>query len=108
MGQKTDPRGFRLGITRTWDSRWYAKKDYAKFVAQDSKIRELVKAKLSNAGVARTEIERRGGKITVKIHTARPGLVIGKKGTGIDALKIELQSLVQGDFDVTIHEVRKA
>ncbi|MBI2083832.1 MAG: 30S ribosomal protein S3 [Deltaproteobacteria bacterium] len=108
MGQKTDPRGFRLGITRTWDSQWYARKDYAKYVAQDVKIRQLVKEKLSHAGVSRIEIERRGSKITVKIHTARPGLVIGKKGTGIDALKVELSSLIQGDIDVTIHEVRKA
>lgn len=107
MGQKTHPYGFRLGITKPWLSRWYSRKDYAKFVREDSKIRKMVKEKLFNAGVARIEIERRGATVTVNIHTARPGLVIGKKGTGIDALRIDLNKLVGSEATVNIHEVRK-
>lgn len=107
MGQKTHPYGFRLGITKPWLSRWYTRKDYAKFVREDTKIRGLVKEKLQNAGVARVEIERRGGTVTVNIHTARPGLVIGKKGTGIDSLRLDLNKLVGSEVTVNIHEVRK-
>ncbi len=107
MGQKTHPYGFRLGITKPWLSRWYSRKEYAKFVREDAKIRKIVKEKLYNAGVARIEIERRGSTVTVNIFTARPGLVIGKKGTGIDALRIDLNKLVGGEVSVNIHEVRK-
>lgn len=107
MGQKTHPYGFRLGITKPWLSRWYSRKDYAKFVREDVKIRKMVKEKLFHAGVARIEIERRGGTVTVNIFTARPGLVIGKKGTGIDALRIDLNKLVGSEVQVNIHEVRK-
>lgn len=107
MGQKTHPLGFRLGITKTWLSRWYSRRDYARFVADDLRIRKMVKEKLYHAGVSRIEIERRGGTVTVNIHTARPGLVIGKKGTGIDALRLDLGRLIQGDVTVNIHEVRK-
>ncbi len=107
MGQKTHPYGFRLGITKPWLSRWYTRRDYAKFVREDTKIRKMVKEKLYNSGVARIEIERRGGTVTVNIYTARPGLVIGKKGTGIDALRIDLNRLVGSEVSVNIHEVRK-
>jgi len=107
VGQKTHPYGFRLGITKPWLSRWYSRKDYAKFVREDVKIRKMVKEKLFHAGVARIEIERRGGTVTVNIFTARPGLVIGKKGTGIDALRIDLNKLVGSEVQVNIHEVRK-
>ncbi|MBI2068247.1 MAG: 30S ribosomal protein S3 [Deltaproteobacteria bacterium] len=108
MGQKTHPYGFRLGITKPWLSRWYTEKDYAHFVAEDSRIRLLVKKRLYSAGVSRVEIERRGGVVAIKIYTARPGLVIGKKGTGIDALKIDLAKDLKKEIDVSIHEVRKA
>ncbi len=107
MGQKTHPIGFRLGITKPWLSRWYTRKDYAKFVREDSKIRKQVKEKLYHAGVARIEIERRGATVTVNIFTARPGLVIGKKGTGIDSLRLDLNQLVGSEVSVNIHEVRK-
>ncbi|MBI3541491.1 MAG: 30S ribosomal protein S3 [Deltaproteobacteria bacterium] len=107
MGQKTHPIGFRLGITKPWRSRWYSKKDYAKFVREDSKIRTLVKERLYHAGVSRIDIERRGSTVTVNIHTARPGLVIGKKGTGIDVLKLDLNQMIGSEVNVNIHEVRK-
>lgn len=107
MGQKTHPIGFRLGITKSAYSHWYAKKDYAKYVLEDHKIRLAVKQKLYHAGVSRTEIERRGSGVTVNIYTARPGIVIGKKGTGIDALKVDLSHLLGKEISVNIHEVRK-
>jgi small subunit ribosomal protein S3 len=107
VGQKTHPYGFRLGITKPWLSRWYSRKDYAKFVKDDTKVRKLVKEKLYHAGVARIEIERRGSVVAVNIYTARPGLVIGKKGTGIDALRLDLNRLMKGEVTVNIHEVRK-
>ncbi len=107
MGQKTHPIGFRLGISKPWLSRWYTKVNYAKFLKEDSKIRKQVKEKLFHAGVSRIEIERRGGTVTVNIFTARPGLVIGKKGTGIDSLKIDLNKLIGSEVSVNIHEVRK-
>lgn len=107
MGQKTHPLGFRLGVTKTWLSRWYARKEYCKYVAEDVKIRKLVKEKLYHAGVSRTEIERRGNTVTVNIYTARPGLVIGKKGTGIDSLRLDLSQILGRDVTVNIHEVRK-
>jgi small subunit ribosomal protein S3 len=107
MGQKTHPYGFRLGITKPWLSKWYSRRDYAKYIREDSKIREMVKAKLFSAGVARIEIDRRGSTVTVNIYTARPGLVIGKKGTGIDSLRLDLNQLVGSEVSVNIHEVRK-
>ncbi len=107
MGQKTHPLGFRLGITKPWLSQWYTRKEYAKFVAEDTKVRDLVKEKLYHAGVSRIEIERRGNTVTVNIHPARPGLVIGKKGTGIDALRLDLATICGNDVNVNIHEVRK-
>lgn len=107
MGQKTHPLGFRLGITKPWLSKWYSKKEYAKFIREDAGIRKLVKEKLYHAGVAQIEIERRGEVVTVNIHTARPGLVIGKKGTGIDQLREELKKQFCRDVTVNIHEVRK-
>jgi len=79
MGQKVNPIGFRLGITRTWDSRWFAKKDYSRLLHEDIKIREHLKAKLHGAGIARIEIERAANKVKINVHTARPGIVIGKR-----------------------------
>lgn len=109
MGQKTHPIGFRLGITKTWDSKWYSTgRNYAKRVHEDRAIREFLKKKLYNAGVAKMEIERAPEKIKVTIHTARPGLVIGKKGAGIDALRLELQAKTKDEVTINIQEVRKA
>jgi small subunit ribosomal protein S3 len=107
MGQKTHPLGFRLGITKTWLSKWYARKDYAKLVHDDWKIRKMVKERLYHAGVAKIEIERRGATVTVNISTARPGLVIGKKGTGIDTIRLDLNKLLNTEITVNIIEVRK-
>jgi small subunit ribosomal protein S3 len=91
LGQKTNPIGFRLGINRSWDSRWFAGKDYAKFLLEDHEIRKFLKKRLAQAGVAKTEIERAANKARIKIHTARPGIVIGKKGSEIENLKRELE-----------------
>ena len=82
MGQKVHPIGFRLGITRTWDSRWFSKRDYAKLLHEDIKLRDFLKSKLFSAGIARVEIERAAGKVKINVHTARPGPVIGQKGAG--------------------------
>ena len=93
MGQKTHPKGFRLGITETWDSRWFAKENYADLLQQDIRIREFLKERLQHAGVPRVDIERSGSKVKVNIHTARPGIVIGKKGAEIDKLKHEVAQI---------------
>lgn len=108
MGQKINPIGFRLGVIRTWDSRWYAKgKQFTEYLHEDTKLRKYVREKLKHAGVARVELERAANKVKVIISTARPGVVIGKKGTGIDALKAEIQKLTSNEVYVNIQEVRK-
>ena len=109
MGQKVNPIGLRLGINRTWASRWFAKKgDYAKLLHQDIQIRKLIEEKLAQAGVSKIIIERPAQKARVTIHSARPGIVIGKKGQDIDNLKNELQKLVGSEVSLNILEVRKA
>ena len=107
MGQKVHPHGFRLGITRTWDSRWYSEKDYGNFLIEDLKLRDFVKNRLSQASVSRIEIERAAGKIRLIIHTARPGIVIGPKGSEIEKLRKELMGVTSKDVVVDIKEVRK-
>lgn len=108
MGQKVNPVGFRVGVIRTWDSRWYAKgKQYQVNFKEDHKLRKFIKDKLKHAGVAKIEIERAANKVKIIISTARPGVVIGKKGTGIDALKAEIQALTSNEVFVNIQEVRK-
>ncbi len=108
MGQKINPIGFRLGVIRTWDSRWYAKgKQYQVNFQEDFRLRKFIKDKLKHAGVAKIEIERAANKVKIIISTARPGVVIGKKGTGIDALKAEVQALTTNEVFVNIQEVRK-
>lgn len=108
MGQKTHPIGFRLGVIRGWQSKWFSKKDYAKWLHEDIRFRELVKKRLANMGISKVEIERASTKMKINIHTSRPGLVIGKKGSGIDALRIELQKKTTNEVFLNIHEVRKA
>ena len=88
MGQKTNPIGLRLGINRTWDSRWFSQKEYAQWLNEDIRIRKYVKKRLYKAGVAKIEIERSGGRCTVNIFTARPGMVIGRKGAEVDMLDL--------------------
>ncbi|MBW1731672.1 MAG: 30S ribosomal protein S3 [Deltaproteobacteria bacterium] len=107
MGQKVNPIGFRLGINRTWDSRWFAKKEYSTFVVEDYNIRKFLKQRLYQAGVSRIEIERAANKIRIRIHTARPGIVIGKKGAEIESLKRELEKRIKREIFIDIQEVRK-
>lgn len=108
MGQKVNPIGLRLGINRTWDSRWYAgEADYAKWIAEDFKIRKFVEKNLENAGVAKVVIERPAQKCRVFIHTARPGVIIGKKGADIETLRKKLQKFTDSQVFVNIVEIRK-
>ncbi len=107
MGQKVNPIGFRLGVNRDWDSRWFALKEYSDFVLEDYTIRKFLKEKLSQAGVAKIEIERAAGKVRIRIQTARPGIVIGKKGAEIEALKRNLENKIRREVIVDIQEVRK-
>ncbi len=107
MGQKINPIGFRVGITRGWDSNWYAEKDYSRFLEEDLRIREHVKRKLRSASVSRIVIERAANKAKVFIHAAKPGIILGKRTTGLDALRAELQELVSTQVFVTVMEVRK-
>ena len=107
MGHKINPIGFRLGITRTWDSRWYADKDYAKLLHDDIKLRTHLRGKLSQAGVSRVVIERPAKKPRVTIYAARPGVVIGKKGQDIDTLRKELSVMAKSDVALNIMEIRK-
>lgn len=107
MGQKTYPVGNRIGITRTWDSRWFAKKDYANFIVEDFNIRKYIKRRLYHAGVSKVEIERMGQKVRVAIFTARPGIVIGKKGAEAEKLRKEIEAYTGKEVAVDIKEVRK-
>ncbi len=107
MGQKVNPIGFRLGGIKSWDSRWFASKDYASFVVADYKIREFLKKKLYHAGISKIEIERWAKKIRLRIYAARPGIVIGKKGAEIEVLKKELEKKVSQEVAIDIQEVRK-
>ncbi len=108
MGQKTNPTGFRIGITKPWLSRWFSKKDYARWLHEDIHFRDLVLKRLHGMGISRVDIERAATKVKINIHTSRPGLVIGKKGTGIDTLKAELQKMSKNEVFLNIQEVRKA
>jgi small subunit ribosomal protein S3 len=105
MGQKVHPGGFRLGVIQTWSSVWFAKKDYAELLHQDLKLREYIKKRLYNTGIAKVDIERAGRKTKVHIFTARPGLVIGQRGTEVDKLRLELEQLCGHELMINIHEV---
>ncbi|MDQ6953962.1 MAG: 30S ribosomal protein S3 [Mariprofundaceae bacterium] len=108
MGQKVNPIGFRVGITRGWESVWYADKNFGELLREDIKLRKFIKARLKHAHVSRILIERPAGKIKVSIHTARPGVVIGKKGSEIDALRRSLLAEFGQEVQVYIVEVRRA
>jgi len=108
LGQKTHPIGFRLGYIKTWESRWYADKDYAKLLHEDLKIREYAKKKLHHAGIARIDIERSTNKCRINIHAARPAMIIGRRGQEVEVLKKELQQFTQSEIFVNILEVRPA
>ena len=107
MGQKTNPIGFRIGVTRTWDSRWFAKRNYAELLHEDIKIRKYLKAKLFQAGISKIEIDRAASKVKVSIYSARPGLIIGKKGSGVDQLRADVQKLTTNELLLNVLEVRK-
>ncbi len=108
MGQKVHPIGFRLGVIRTWDSKWFEERNYAQWLHEDIKIRAHVKKSLNHAGVSKVEIERAANKVKVNVHTARPGIVIGKRGAGIETVKKELQRFTKNEVFLNIVEVRKA
>jgi len=107
LGQKVHPIGLRLGIIRSWDSTWFAKKEYANLVYEDAEIRRFLKEKLYHAGISRIEIARAADRARIRIHTARPGIVIGKKGAEIEALKLQLEQIVKREVMIDIQEVRK-
>jgi len=108
VGQKVHPIGFRLGVTRTWDSRWFAERRYAELLHEDVKIRQFFDKELKNAGAAKIEIERTANQVKVMIHTSRPGIVIGKKGADIDRLRAQVGRLTGKDVMINIVEIRKA
>jgi small subunit ribosomal protein S3 len=107
LGQKVHPVGFRLGIIKTWDSRWFANRNYAKLVHEDRMIRNYIKERLYHAGIAKVEIERAASKAKIKIYTARPGIVIGKKGSEIETLRKDLEKKFNREILIDIQEVRR-
>ncbi len=108
MGQKAHPHGLRLGIIETWDSRWFSKHDYAPLLHEDLRLRDFIKKRLYHAGISKIEIERMANKAKIYIHTARPGIVFGKKGAEIEKLKGEIGRMMKGkDAFLNIHEVRR-
>lgn len=107
MGQKVHPIGFRLGYTKEWSSRWFAKRDYADLLHEDINLREMIKKRFHHAGVSRVEIERAANKLKVDIHTARPGIVIGRNGSEVDRLKKDIEASTQREVYVNIQEVHR-
>ena len=108
MGQKVHPIGFRLGINKSWDSLWFAKKgDYGKYLIEDYKIRQFIKKNIKNAGVSEVVIERSSKKCVVSIHTSRPGFVIGKKGSDIEKIKNKISKITKDEVSVNIKEIKK-
>ncbi len=107
MGQKVNPIGLRLGINKTWDSRWFSKKDYSAKLHEDIAIKRFLKKKLQSAGISRIVIERTAKKANISLHTARPGIVIGKKGADIDKIKKQLAQFTTDEVSVNIIEIRK-
>ncbi|MBW6519620.1 MAG: 30S ribosomal protein S3 [Desulfoarculaceae bacterium] len=107
MGQKVNPLGMRLNITRTWDSIWYADRNYSKYLIEDQRIREFFKQRLSHASLAKVILERTGEKVRVKLFTARPGIVIGKKGAEIEILKRDLEKKIKRSVVIDIQEIRR-
>jgi small subunit ribosomal protein S3 len=107
LGQKVHPTGFRLGILKTWDSKWFATKGYSKLVFEDRKIRDYIKERLFHAGISKIEIERAANKVKIRIHTARPGIVIGKKGAEIEVLRRDLERRFKREVLIDIQEVRR-
>ena len=107
MGQKVHPYGFRLGFNKTWRSRWYADRDYAKLLHEDLSLKKDLKERFSHAGVSKIEIERAANKLKIDIHTSRPGIIIGRKGTEVDKLKTEIQKRTNREVFINIQEIQK-
>src|SRR5215216_4278689 len=107
MGQKVHPIGFRLGFNKTWRSRWYADRDYAKLLHEDIKLRDTLKTRFMHAGVSKIEIERAANKLKIDIYTSRPGIIIGRKGTEVDKLKQEIQKRTSREVFINIQEIQK-
>ncbi len=107
MGQKVHPTGFRLGITKYWNSKWYEEKNYAKWLHEDIRLREYLERNLKGTSISKVEIERMAKKVKVSIHTAKPGIIIGKRGQGIENLKNQLAKLTESEIFLNIQEVRK-
>lgn len=107
MGQKTHPKGFRIGVTEQWDSKWFARREYPQLLHEDLRIRKFLKERLYHAGISKVEIERAANKAKINIYTARPGIVIGKKGAEIEKLKGEISRLTKRESFINIHEVRR-
>ncbi len=107
MGKKVSPHSFRIGITRTWDSLWYADRNYKTKFLQDVKIREYLTKKLKEASVSKIEIHRKSGKIILFVHTAKPGVIVGRGGENIGKLQKELKAKFQDDFEINVQEIRK-
>lgn len=106
MGQKVHPHCLRVGVIKGWDSKWYAGKDYEKFLLEDIKIREFIKEKLFLSGISKVEIERASNKARISIHTAKPGMVIGRQGSNIELLKSDLKKMTDSAIDINIVEVK--
>lgn len=106
MGQKVNPHGLRVGVIKGWDSKWYAGKDYEKFLLEDIKIREFIKEKLFLSGISKVEIERASNKARISIHTAKPGMVIGRQGSNIELLKYDLKKMTESAIEINIVEVK--
>jgi small subunit ribosomal protein S3 len=107
MGQKTHPTGFRLGVVKDWKSRWYAEKDFPRLLKEDETIRTYLRRRLAHAAMAGVEIERKPSKIVISIHTARPGVVIGKRGSEVDKLRDELAVLTNSEISVNVEEIKR-
>jgi len=106
LGQKVHPHGLRVGIIRDWDSRWYAEKNFSDLVLEDFNIRKYIKTKFYQAGVSKIEIERAANRVKVIIHTAKPGMVIGKGGTGVEELRVELESMTKKQVSINVIEIK--
>jgi len=107
LGQKVNPIGLRLGIIKTWDSRWYAEKNYSRFLQEDIVLRDFMKKKLYHAGVSKIEIDRTANRAKITIRASRPGIIIGQKGSEIEKLQKDLQKMVQREISINIQEVRR-
>ncbi len=107
MGQKTHPTGFRLGIVAEWKSRWFAEKDFPRLIMEDQTVRQYLHRRLNHAAISRIDIERKPSKVVITVHTARPGVVIGKKGSEVDKLRDELSVLTSSEVSVNVEEIKR-